>query len=61
VIFEANMTLMDGQHYAWFVASLTPHLRNVLSQQKLSTRVEALEISMRLHDTLIQDPSLGVQ
>ena len=37
MIREANMTLMDGQHRAWFVASLTPHLRTTLSQQKLST------------------------
>jgi len=25
-ICEANMTLADGQHCEWFVASLTPHL-----------------------------------
>jgi len=31
-IHEANMTLMYGQHREWFVASLTPHLRNTLSQ-----------------------------
>jgi len=34
---EANMTLTDGQHHAWFVASLMPHLMTTLSQQKLST------------------------
>lgn len=28
---EANMNLTDGQHRKWFVASLTPHLRSVLS------------------------------
>jgi len=44
---------------AWFVASLTPHLRTVLSQQKLSTQAEALEMAMRFHE--IQDPILGVQ
>jgi len=37
MIREANMTLTDGEHRAWFVASLTPHLRTTLSQQKLST------------------------
>ena len=36
-ICEANMTLTDAQHRSWFVASLTPHLRTTLSQQKLST------------------------
>ena len=61
MIHEANMTLTEGQHRLWFVASLTPHLRMVLSQQKLSNQAEDLEIVMRLHETPIQDPSLGVQ
>ena len=37
MICEANVTLMDGHHCVWFVASLTPHLRTAMSQQKLST------------------------
>ena len=61
MIHEANMTLMDGKHHTWFVASLTPHLRYVLSQQRLTFRAEALEVVMRLHETLIQDPNMGVQ
>jgi len=61
MIREANMTLMDGKHRMWFVASLTPHLRMVLSQQKLSIQAKALEIAMRFHETRIQDPSLGVK
>ena len=60
-IREANMTLTDAQHCAWFVASLTPHLRTTLSQQKISTQAEALETTMRLHETIILDPGLGVQ
>lgn len=36
-ICEDNMTLTDGQHREWFVALLTPHLRNTLSQQRLTT------------------------
>jgi len=59
-IREANMTLMDAHHCAWFMASLTPNLRMALSQQKISTQAEALEIVMRLHETLLQDPGLGV-
>lgn len=31
-IHGANMNLTDGQHCEWFVASLLPHLRVVLSQ-----------------------------
>jgi len=60
-IREANMNLTDGQHREWFVASLLPHLRSGLSKQKITTHAEALEIAMRLHETLMQDPNLGVQ
>ena len=55
------MTLTDGQHHVWLVTSLALHLRMTLSQQKLSTHAEALEMAMRLHETPIQDPGLGVQ
>jgi len=55
------MTLMDAQHFTWFVASLTLHLRMMLSQQKLSTQAKALEMVMRFHETPIQDTRLGVQ
>jgi len=61
MIREANMMLTVAQHHAWFVASLTPHLRTALSQQKLSTQAEALEMEMRLHEIPIKDPGLGVQ
>ena len=60
-IHEANMTLTDGQHHKWFVASLMTHLMNVLSQKKIATQAEALEVAMKLHETPIQDPNLGVQ
>lgn len=50
-IHEANMNLADGQHREWFVASLLPHLRSALSQQKITTQAEALQIAIRLHET----------
>lgn len=55
------MNIMEIQHHEWFVASLLPHLRVSLSQQKIGTQVEELEITMRLHEKPIQDVSLGVQ
>lgn len=61
MIREANMKLMDGKHREWFVASPMPHLRSALLQQKITTQMEASEISMRLHETPMQDPNLGVQ
>ena len=50
-IREANMNLIDGKHREWFVALLLSHLRSALPQQKITTQAEALEISMRLHET----------
>jgi len=61
MIHEANMNLMDGQHLEWFVALLMPCLRSVLSQQKITTQEETLEIAMRLNETSMQDPNLRVQ
>lgn len=55
------MNLMDRQHHEWFVASLLPHLRVALSQQKITTQAEALEIAMKLHEMSMQDPNMGVQ
>ena len=55
------MNYTDGQHHEWFLAALPPHLSVALSQQKIGTQVEALEIAMRLHETPIQDMTLGVQ
>ena len=60
-IHEANTTLIDAQHCFWFITSLTPYLKSALSQQKISTQAEALEVAMRLQETLVQDPGLGVQ
>ena len=58
-ICEANMKLTDGRHREWFIALLMPHLRIALSQQKIGTQAKSLEIFMRLHDTPIQDATLG--
>lgn len=60
-IRKANMTLTVAQHCAWFVASLTQHLRMDLSKQNISTQDEALVTTMRLHKTPIPDPGLGIQ
>jgi len=55
------MTLTDGRHNEWFVALVSPHLRNALSHKRLTTQEEDIEIVMRLHETPIQDPNLGFQ
>lgn len=60
-ILEANTNLTDSHHRNWIIAALLPHLRTSLSQKKIGTHVEALEIMMRFRETLIQDGSFGVQ
>lgn len=50
-IREANMNLIYGQHHEWFMASLLPHVRVTLSQQKIMTQAEALDNAMGLHET----------
>ena len=40
---------------------LLPHLLIAMSQQKIGMQAKALEIAMRLHETPIQDVTLGVQ
>jgi len=55
------MNFTDGKHRQCFMALLLPHLRVVLSQQKIGTQAEALEITMRLHERRMQDANMGVQ
>jgi hypothetical protein len=43
--------LQDIQHREWFIVGLLPHIRVPLTQQKVMTQVEAMEIAMRLEAT----------
>ena len=45
------MNLTEGKHHEWFVVSLSPHLRVAISQQKIGTQAETLEVVMILHET----------
>jgi hypothetical protein len=38
----------DEQHREWFIAGLLPHIRCPLTQQKITSQSEALEITMKL-------------
>lgn len=55
------MNITYDQHRGWYIASLLPHLRLPLSQHKIGTQAKALEISMRLEASLVQDTNMGVQ
>jgi hypothetical protein len=39
------------QHKEWFIAGFLPHIRVPLTQQKVMTQAEAVEITMRLEAT----------
>jgi len=55
------MTITDTQHRDWYIASLLPHLRLPLSQQKIGTQAEVVEITMRLEASPVQGTNIGVQ
>jgi hypothetical protein len=40
--------IQDVQHREWFIAGLLPHIHISLTQQKVTTQVEAMEIVMHL-------------
>jgi hypothetical protein len=51
----------DAEHREWFIARLLPHVRIPLTQQKVATQFEALEIAMKLEATTPAiDSNLGM-
>jgi len=54
------MVIIDSHYHDWYIALLLSHLTVPLSQQKIATQAEALEIAMRLDALPIQDTNLGV-
>ena len=43
----------DTQHQEWFITRLLPHIRIPLTQQKITTQLEGIEIVMQLESTLV--------
>jgi hypothetical protein len=50
----------DEQNKEWFIASLLPHIRVPLMQQKIASQSEALEIAMKLESTPMGESSSGM-
>ena len=48
------------QHQEWFIATLLPHIRLPLMQQKVTSQSEALENTMRLEASLMPESTLGM-
>jgi hypothetical protein len=46
-----NFQILDEKNKEWFIASLLPHIRVPLMQQKISSQAETLDISMNLEST----------
>lgn len=61
LIRQGNMSIMDSQNRDCYMTSLLPHLIFPLSQQKIVTQEEAVEITMRLEASPVQDKNVGVQ
>jgi hypothetical protein len=43
--------IQDVQHREWFIVGFLPHIRVPLTQQKVTTQAEAVEITMHLEAT----------
>jgi hypothetical protein len=50
----------DEQNKEWFIATLLPHIRFPLMQQKIASQAEALEISMKLESTPMGESNSGM-
>ena len=54
---QVSFTIGLEQHKEWFIATLLPHIRTPLMQQKVADQHEALEIAMKLETAPVEDNS----
>lgn len=52
---QVSFEIVLQQRKEWFIAMLLPHIIFLLSQQKIETQAEALELSMKLEVSPIGD------
>ena len=57
---KVSFQMSDVQHKEWFIASLLPHIRTPLIQQKLVSSTKDLEIAMKLAASLVGDNGSGM-
>jgi hypothetical protein len=55
-----NFQIRNEQNKEWFIASLLPHIRVPLMQQKIASQAEALEIAMKLESIPMGGSNLGM-
>ena len=57
---QVTFTISDAQHKEWFIAALLSHIRVLLTQQKIKSQVDALEIAMKLEASPIGESNAGM-
>ena len=57
---QVKFDMIDIQHKEWFIATLVPHIRQQLMQQKIATQSEALEIAMKLEASPVGESVVGM-
>jgi len=57
---QVSFEISDAQHKEWFIAALLPHIRVPLTQQRITSQEEALEISMKLEASPIGETGVGM-
>ena len=57
---KVSFHMFDVQHKEWFIASLLPHIRVPLMQEKIVFYVKALELTMMLETSLVGETSAGM-
>ena len=53
-------SMSDVQHKEWFIAALVSDIRQPLTQQKIATQSEALEIAMKLNASPMEESIVRV-
>jgi hypothetical protein len=59
VMGRLTFHIPDEQHREWFIAGLLPHIHCPLTQQKVTSQPEALEIMMKLEASPVGDGRYG--
>jgi len=57
---QVSFPIPYAQHKEWFIISFLPHIIILLTQQKVVTQAEALEIAMKLEESPIGETGIGM-
>jgi len=57
---QVSFEISDAHHKEWFIAALLPHIRVPLTQHRITSQGEALEIAMKLEASPIGETGVGM-